>query len=374
MMNMLSRWPLPLVLLAGVACSASPEPELEDPISEPVTRDAPPPPPPAASSGPPVRNESLVGRQVFPEVNWWNLDISDAPVDPRSDELIAYVREDSKSWGDQYDRLHPDFASGSKRGLTGGIRDPFGIPYITVPGDQPLVEVHFKTAADSPSGYAPESDYEWPGRRGGYPIPDRVRTEWGWIQHGTPGGGDDQDYHLIIIDRDNWILYELWHAKYEEGVGWTAGSGAIFDLSENGRRPEGWTSADAAGLAIFPGLIRADEVFGPGEIEHALRVTFIGTADYYVWPANHVAGSDPRQLPNGARLRLKADVDISGYPAVARKIFRAFKRHGLIVADNGGPGFVTGTMDPRWDNSVLNPAFHSLDLGDFEVIELGWRP
>lgn len=327
-----------------------------------------------ASPGAVVRNEDLTGRQVFPKDNWWNLDISDAPVDLRSDQLIAAVRRDSKAWGEIYDRLHPDFASGAKLGVNGKVRDPYGQPYVVVPGDQPLRKIHFKRRSDSPPGYPDESDPEWRGRPGGYPIPDVVRDEWGWIQHGTPGGGNDQDYHLIVIDRENWILYELWHAMWEDGVGWTAGSGAVWDLNNSRRRPEGWTSADAAGMAFFPGLLRADEVFGPGEIEHAMRVTFRRTASYYVWPANHKAGWDDTQFPNGARLRLKADLDISRYPQEIQKVFRAWKRYGLIVADNGGPGFVTGTMDPRWDNAVWNPAFHSLDLGDFEVIELGWDP
>lgn len=329
---------------------------------------------PGTPAGAVVRNEDLTNRQVFPADNWWNIDISSAPVDSRSQQFIDFVREDSKSWGEQMDRFHPDMGSGVKLNADGSVRDPYGLPYVVVSGDQPLQKIHFKTRSDTPAGYPEESDHEWSGRPGGYPIPDEVRDDWGWIQHGTPGGGNSQDYHLMIIDRDNWILYELWHAMWEEGVGWTAGSGAVWDLSENNRRPKGWTSADAAGMAVFPGLLRADEVFGSGEIEHALRVTFIRTADYYVWPANHKAGWSDQQLPNGARLRMKADFDVSGYPPEVQKVFRALKKYGLIVADNGGPGYITATMDERWNNDVWNPAFHSINLGDFELVKLGWDP
>jgi hypothetical protein len=142
-------------------------------------------------------------------------------------------------------------------------------------------------------------------------------------------------------------------------------------MNANGRRPAGWTSADAAGLAIFPGLVRHDEVAAPNPIRHAFRVTVRAT-DGYVWPASHAAGSTPGAPPMGARLRLKASVDLSGYPADVRKIFQAMKIYGLIVADNGTDMYVTGTMDPSWNNGVLNPAFHSLTADDFEVVELGW--
>ena len=152
---------------------------------------------------------------------------------------------------------------------------------------------------------------------------------------------------------------------------WEAGSGAVFDLRNNNRRPDGWTSADAAGLAIFPGLVRHDEIAAAGPITHALRVTTRGT-NGSVWPASHVAGSTAGAPPMGTRLRLKASKNISGYPADVQKIFQAMKTYGLIVADNGSDMYVSGTMDPLWDNDVLNPAFHSLHADDFEVIVLGW--
>jgi hypothetical protein len=145
----------------------------------------------------------------------------------------------------------------------------------------------------------------------------------------------------------------------------------VFDLSANNRRPEGWTSADAAGLAILPGLVRYDEAFR-GTIPHALRVTLRCT-NGYVWPASHRAGSTPRALPMGARLRLKASKDLSRYPGYIQNIFRGMQRYGLIVADNGSDMYVTGAMDARWNNDELNPAFRSLTAGDFEVVRLGWR-
>jgi hypothetical protein len=176
---------------------------------------------------------------------------------------------------------------------------------------------------------------------------------------------------MLIVDRDNRHLYELFDLRWNGGQ-WTAGSGAFFDLNTNGRRPDGWTSADAAGLAILPGLVRHDEVFGPDEIRHAFRVTVRAT-NGYVWPASHRAGSNSQALPMGARLRLKASKDLSGFRPEIQKIFRAMQRHGLIVADNGSDMYVSGAFDPRWNNNVLNPAFRALNASDFDVIELGWR-
>lgn len=179
---------------------------------------------------------------------------------------------------------------------------------------------------------------------------------------------------MIIIDRDNWFLYETWRTHYDSTAArWEAGSGAIFDMKSNRRRPSGWTSADAAGLAIFPGLVRYDEVYGPDEINHAFRVTFTHSL-VYVWPASHVGGFEIGAMPMGTRLRLKASFDISGFTPPIQKIFRALKKYGLIFADNGADLYVQGTMDPRWDNEVLNPAFHSIRADDFEVIRRGWHP
>jgi len=207
-----------------------------------------------------------------------------------------------------------------------------------------------------------------------YPIPDEAITQAHWIEGGQPGNVDlrsQSDRHLLIVDHDNRHLYELYNVFFD-GTSWHAGSGAFFDLSENGRRPEGWTSADAAGLAILPGLVRYDEVFGPNEIEHALRVTVRAT-NGYVYPASHRAGSTTGALPMGARLRLKASKNLSGFRPEIQKIFRAMQRYGLIVADNGSDMYITGAMDSRWDNDQLNPAFAALTAGDFEVVELGWK-
>ncbi len=208
-----------------------------------------------------------------------------------------------------------------------------------------------------------------------YPIPDEAITQPHWVEGGDPGNVDlrsSSDRHLLIVDRDNRHLYELFNVFFD-GAQWRAGSGAFFDLNSNARRPEGWTSADAAGLAILPGLVRYDEVFGAGEIRHAFRVTVRAT-NGYVYPASHRAGSTSGALPMGARLRLKASRDLSGFTPEIQKIYRAMQRHGLIVADNGSDLYITGTYDTRWNNSVLNPAFRALTANDFEVVRLGFIP
>jgi hypothetical protein len=220
--------------------------------------------------------------------------------------------------------------------------------------------------------YPSESDAGF-GSIPGYPIPDEAKTRPNYLEGGVPGGGSSGDRHLLVVDRDRWVLFELYATRWSGSAGrWEAGSGAIFDLARNDRRPEGWTSADAAGLAILPGLVRFDEASGSGDIRHAFRVT-VRSTNGYVWPASHRAGSTPGALPMGARLRLKASKDISGFPPDVQRIFRAMKTYGLIVADNGSDMYITGTMDARWNNSILNPAFRALTAGDFEVLELGWR-
>jgi hypothetical protein len=284
------------------------------------------------------------GRTLFPSDNWWNQDVSRAPVDPQSSAYIAFIGE---SRG-----MHPDFGP-----------PPYGIPYIGVE-NQPLVPVTF-------TAYGSESDAGFRGEIG-YPIPDLVKTQPGLIEGGVPGGGTSGDRHLLIVDRTRWVLFELFAARWNASLDrWEASSGAVFDLSSNVRRQEGWTSADASGLAILPGLVRYDEA-AAGPVRHALRVTVRAT-NGFVWPASHRAGSTGGALPMGARLRLKAGKDLSGYPRQVQNIFRGMQTHGLIVADNGSDLFVTGATDPRWSNNELNPAFRSLTAADFEVIELGWR-
>jgi hypothetical protein len=253
-------------------------------------------------------------------------------------------------------RVHPDFGP-----------PPYGIPYVAVSGTQTLLPVTF-------SPYGSQSDPGAPGQPPGYPIPDEARTQPNYIEGGIAGGGSSGDRHLIVIDRDRWLLFETWATHWNSTMSrWEAGSGAVFNLASDGRRPEGWTSADAAGLAIFPGLIRADEVLGSGEIHHAFRFTTRAT-NGHVWPASHSAGSTSGAPPMGARLRMKSSVNLSGYSPEVQKIFRAMKTYGLILADNGSDLYIQGTMDGRWDNGVLNPAFQSLDADDFEVVQLGWNP
>jgi hypothetical protein len=208
-----------------------------------------------------------------------------------------------------------------------------------------------------------------------YPIPDEAISQAHWVEGGDPGNVDlrsSADRHLLIVDRDNRLLYELYNVYYD-GTRWLAGSGAFFDMKTNNRRPDGWTSADAAGLAILPGLVRYDDAFGSGEIQHAFRVTVRAT-NGYVYPASHRAGSTTGALPMGARLRLKATRNLSGFTPEVQKIFRAMQRYGLIVADNGSDMFVSGTYDTRWNNDVLNPAFRALTAADFDVVQLGYNP
>jgi hypothetical protein len=306
----------------------------------------------AAATPPPILTESLAGRQVFPVTNWWNLDVSSAPLDARSDQLIAWISNRTATNPTATRRLHPDFGP-----------PPYGIPYVTVDGVQPRVPVTFDYADESDAGIADLT---------GYPIPDEARTQPHYIEGDVPGGGSSGDRHLLMIDRDRWILYELFATRWNAAANrWDAGSGAIFNLATNDRRPETWTSADAAGLAIFPGLVRYDEFSSSSEITHAFRFSTRAT-NGYVWPASHRAGSTTSAPPLGTRLRLKASKDISAYPSDVQKIFRAMKRYGLILADNGSDMYIQGTMDSRWNNDVLNPAFHSLIADDFEVVQLGW--
>jgi hypothetical protein len=333
-----------LIFLAGVvaaACGGEGMPASPSSPSQP-----PGTPGPGAPAGADVRvGEDFGNRQLFPADNWWNQDITNAPVDPQSDAFITFI---GRTRG-----AHPDFGP-----------PPYGIPYVGVGGSEARTPVAFVD-------YGSESDEGFRGERG-YPIPEMARTQPNVIEGGVPGGGSSGDRHLLIVDRDRWVLYELFAARWSAArERWEAGSGAVFDLSSNARRPEGWTSADAAGLAILPGLVRYDEA-QRGPIRHALRVT-VRQTNGYVWPASHRAGTAAGALPMGARLRLKSSKNLSGYQVEVQNIFRAMQTHGLIVADNGSDLYVTGAMDSRWNNSVLNPAFASLTAGDFEVVRLGWR-
>jgi hypothetical protein len=275
-------------------------------------------------------NASLHGRRVFPEDNPWNRDISNDEVDPNSAKLIASIGPALA--------LHPDFGT------------TWGIPYVIVGGAQPRVDVKFE--------YADESD------PGPYPIPPDAPIEG--------GASSDGDRHVLVIDRDQWKLYELFAAsKIDAGKAWKAGSGAIFDLESNDLRPEGWTSADAAGLPVFPGLVRYDEVYQQQRIAHALRFTVKKTRRAYVTPARHWASrsDNPSLPPMGMRVRLKASYDISSFPADAQVILKALKQYGMILADNGGNWFVSGAPHPKWNDVHIN-ALKKVRGSDFEVVRM----
>ena len=304
---------------------------------------------------------------LFPTDNWWNLDVSSWPVDGNSANYISFINNGGTR------RLHPDFG-GNDTSTANGI---YGMPYAVVTGvtSADLQSVQFQ--------YWDESDgvnLNTGASFSFYPIPPEAITQARWIEGGDPGNVDrrsSQDRHLLIVDRDRNYLYELYNVFYDTTQAkWFAGSGAFFDMNTNNRRPDTWTSADAAGLAILPGLVRYDEVYDPtAEIRHALRVTVRAT-NGYVYPASHRAGSMAGALPMGARLRLKPGIDITqrtSDPNV-QKIFRAMQKYGLIVADNGSDMYISGTYDTRWNNDILNPAFSNLTANDFEVIQLGYNP
>jgi hypothetical protein len=280
---------------------------------------------------------SLHGKQVFPPDNPWNQDISTAPVDPNSDNLIASMGANGN--------LHPDFGT-----VYNGA--PKGIPYIVVAGSQPRVSINF-------TAYGDESD------PGPYPVPANAPIEGGPSSNG--------DRHVLVIDRDNWILYEMGYSfPINSGASWNANCGAIFDLNSNALRPAGWTSADAAGLPIFPGLVRYDEVFEQGVISHALRFTAQPTRRGYVYPARHFASSDtsPNRPPMGMRVRLKASFNISTFSPRMQVILRALKRYGMILADNGSNWFISGAPDPHWDDDELS-TLKTIKGSNFEVVQMG---
>ncbi len=339
-----------LVLAIALAFAAAPVALAQCPPSVPVEGTAPPAP-------------------VFPGDNWWNVDVSSAPIDTGSAAYISFINNGGTR------RLHPDFGGEASPGSI----DIYGMPYAIVDGSQPRQAVTFQ--------YWDESDGVNTSTGQGvpfYPIPAQAITQSHWVEGGAPGNVDQRsqaDRHLLVIDCTNRYLYELYNVYYDATQAkWNAGSGAFFDMNVNDRRPDGWTSADAAGLAIFPGLVRYDEAWNPAvtDIGHAFRVT-VRASNGYVYPASHRAGSTVGALPMGARLRLKTNVG-GADPAFrtsdpnVQKVFRAMQKHGLIVADNGSDMYITGTFDKRWDNGVLNPAFSLLTASDFEVVQLGWKP
>ena len=273
---------------------------------------------------------SLNGRRPFPADNPWNADISAEPVDPASATLIAACGLRT---------LHPDFGTA------------YGIPYVLVGGSEPKRAVTFD--------YAGESD------PGPYPIPMDAPIEGGASSTG--------DRHVLVVDTHGWKLYELFDAHpLNGGSSWRAGSGAVFDLSSNQLRPLSWTSADAAGLPIFPGLVRYDEAVQRGAIDHALRFTCPRTRKGLIAPARHYASSDTSSSlpPMGMRVRLKASFDVSTYPAEVQVMLRAMKTHGMLLADNGSGWFVSGAPDARWNDSRLD-ALKQVPSSAFEVVRMG---
>ncbi|HYX28180.1 MAG TPA: hypothetical protein VE863_06410 [Pyrinomonadaceae bacterium] len=278
---------------------------------------------------------SLRGAQLFPPDNPWNQDISNAPVDANSGRIIAAIRTDAQ--------LHPDFGT-VYRGA------PNGIPYVLVAGSQPMVKINL-------TSYAGESD------PGPYPVPRNAPIEG--------GANSDGDRHVLVIDRDNWKLYEMFSAFPNADGSWRAASSAVFDLKTNALRPDGWTSADAAGLPIFPGLVRYDEVFEQREIKHALRFTVKKSRRAYVFPARHCASSetDPALPPMGMRLRLKASFDIKQFSPANQVILRALKKYGMFLADNGGNLFLSGAPDMRWSDDELSQ-LKIVRAADFEVVRM----
>ncbi len=280
-------------------------------------------------------NVSLKGRRPFPDDNPWNRDISLDPVDPNSDAIVASIGL-AKS-------LHPDFGT-----VWQGA--PSGIPYVVVDSQQPRVPVRFQ--------YGDESD------PGPYPIPPDAPIEGGPKAKG--------DRHVLVIERDTWKLYETF-ASYpnDGGKSWKASSGSVFDLNSNQLRPAGWTSADAAGLPIFPGLVRYDEVMEQKAIRHALRFTVVRSRRAYVPPATHFASRniDANLPPMGMRVRLKASVDISKFPPLAQVILTALKHYGMMVADNGGDWFLSGAPDPRWNDEEIG-TLKRIKGRDFEVVKM----
>ncbi|MEP6945655.1 MAG: hypothetical protein ABJA02_07040, partial [Acidobacteriota bacterium] len=280
---------------------------------------------------------SLNGARPFPANNAWNMDISKFPVHPNSANLIASI---GTATG-----LHPDFG-------TFWQGDPIGIPYVVVSGSQAMVPMNFTS---------------WPGESdpGPYPFPPDAPVEGGLSSTG--------DRHVLTIDRDGWKLYETYSTyPVNSGASWNAANGAVWNLGSNKLRPAGWTSADAAGLPIFPGLVRRDEVVQMGEIRHALRFTAQVSRTSYVYPATHHAGSTSsvNAPPMGLRVRLRSSFNINDarFSANVRVILRAMQKYGLILADNGSNWYISGTHDPLWDDDELSKL--SIVKGsDFEAVQ-----
>jgi hypothetical protein len=281
-------------------------------------------------------NGSLHGFVPFGPDSLWNKNIANAPVDPNSGTIITFM--------DPGTRLHPDFGATLWQGST------MGVPYIVVNSTQPMVRIQY-------GAYGNESD------PGPMPVPRNAPIQ------GYPNPGDN-DRHVIVLDKANCWEYDLWHAYPQQDGSWYADSGAVWDMLINGQHPYAWTSSNAAGTSEFPGLVRYDEVQA-GVINHALAVTVRWTKPAFTPPATHWAATsnDGRAAPMGMRLRLKASIDISGYPADDRVILTALKNYGMIVVDNGGPLFLSGVPDIHWNDAHLT-LLKNLVAGAFEVVKI----
>ncbi|HVT82931.1 MAG TPA: hypothetical protein VHM90_20000, partial [Phycisphaerae bacterium] len=281
------------------------------------------------------RDKKIAALQVFPKDDLWNKDISKDPVDPASDAIIAKIGSNKP--------VHPDWGT------------TWGIPFQFIDAKTPRVTPKFE--------YADQSD------KGPYPVPEKPLIEG----ITDPTSATEGDRHMICIDLENKKLYELFACYLKSGQ-WQCGSGAIFDLSKvsYGQRPKGWTSVDAAGLPVFAGLVRYDEVAIKKEVTHALRFTVVNSRRAYVPPASHFASSktDASLPPMGMRVRLKASFDISKYPADAQVILKGLKTYGMILADNGSDWFITGAPDPRWNDDNMN-TLKKVKGSDFEVVKMG---
>jgi hypothetical protein len=286
-----------------------------------------------ATAASPPRLSSAPRCPIFPANNVWNRRVDRLPVDKSSAAIIASIGPGGS--------VHADFGSGVYEGRS------IGIPITVVGRKQRKIGVSFQ--------YADESD------RSSYPIPKTIKIEG--------GRASDGDRHALIVDRDTCRLYELYALYPTSSGGWRAGSGAIWNLRSNRLRPPGWTSADAAGLPILPGLARYDEV-ARGAVTHALRFTVRRTRRAYVYPARHYASdlTDPNLPPMGLRVRLKAGFDTRDFPRQARLVLEALKRYGMIVADNGADWFISGAPDRRWSNDDLN-SLGRVHGSDFEVVD-----
>jgi hypothetical protein len=329
-----------LVAASLILSACAPEPTAAPTLKAPATIPPAEPhvtpfPKPTATNAPlpavntiPSSSPILGGCPIFPADNVWNARIDNLPVHPMSDAWIGSIGQNTE--------FHMDFGSGNWDG------GPIGIPFNLVAGsivDKSTVNFYYPDESDP----------------GPYPLPDNPQQEYG------------SDHHILLVDTDSCTLYEIYDASFRGGR-WSGGSGAIWDLKSNALRPADWTSADAAGLPILPGLARYDEITA-GEIKHALRFTAEQTAGY-IWPARHLTSPAEEGIPPmGARFRLKAGYDISGFPLELKIILQAMKIYGIILADNGSNWYVSGAPDERWDNDML----HQLDVltgHDFEAVDI----